>query len=106
MHGDGERREMDGRNSDGKDKVRCGQCGKYFDGYNLKKHISYVHGLKESQRSADYMCSQPGCSKGYNSKHRLTEHMNSHKCVHKCSVCDISFYKKSNLTRHMKKKHL
>ncbi|KAE9394266.1 hypothetical protein BT96DRAFT_1022626 [Gymnopus androsaceus JB14] len=77
-------------------------CGKSFNSRgNLSYHNDTAH------KGVRYSCAHPDCGKVFWSKFNLKEHINAaHKCMeHACPSCSKHFKWKSNLSRHIKRKH-
>ena len=72
-----------------------------FEKYKLKKHYGEKHGTGEYNCK---LCTFK-CSSYFQSKRHRKIHFNDHRKRAKCSECESSFEKKSNLASHMWKEH-
>ena len=79
--------------------LQCPMCPiKVFDDYNLKAHMSQMHGDQ-----MPFTCNI--CGKGYTSTNSLNRHLVTHKGKFSCPVCDAKFTQKSSVKPHMKTAH-
>jgi len=86
----------------GQKKYTCSVCGKgyrFWGGSDdcLRRHNSNLR----------YECTEEGCSKGFNSKFRLKQHIRTHSGVKpfQCPLCEYDCTRKDNLQKHIKGTH-
>lgn len=81
--------------------LKCDICPRLFiDKSDLRKHMVIHSGTKP------FTC--PTCLKTFTHRHNMMEHRKIHDKdptarKYKCSFCDSSFNRKSNLTKHLEK---
>nr|XP_026489421.1 zinc finger protein 93-like isoform X1 [Vanessa tameamea] len=80
---------------------KCGYCNEKFDRYQKREeHLVKVHGV----RSVTFECQ--ACDKIFMSQRALRDHTKRDHLMerqHTCTVCDMKFFRQSEVTKHMVK---